>query len=76
MQDLTALRQESDAHEEEMILRLRATTIQESVRQWVQLQEAFEPQLQATAHLFAEERRQALADLQAKLYRLVERSTP
>ncbi len=36
------------------------------------LQAAFEPQLRATATLFAEERRAALAELQTRLARLAE----
>jgi hypothetical protein len=49
---------------------LRAMTIQESLRQWVELQRAFEWQLRQTAALFAQDRFDALAELQARLRRL------
>jgi hypothetical protein len=49
---------------------LRSMSIQESFEQWLALQQTFEPQLQETTALFAEERRQALANLQARLQRL------
>ncbi len=51
---------------------LRAMSVEESVTQWLRLQQAFEYQLQQTADLFAAERRQALATLQERLYKLVE----
>jgi hypothetical protein len=47
-------------------------SIQESMRQLLMLQEAYEPQFQQTASLFAADRRAALAELQAKLHRLAE----
>ena len=45
---------------------------QESFRQWLQLQQVFEPQLRDTSALFAPERRLALAELQTRLRRLAE----
>ncbi len=51
---------------------LRAMSAQESVTQWLRLQQAFEYQLQQTADLFAPERRQALATLQERLHKLAE----
>jgi hypothetical protein len=72
MRDLRALREgwEDVAAEETRLL--RDLTIEESARQLLRLQEAFEPQLQATAHLFAPQRWGALAELQARLQRLAE----
>jgi len=72
MQDLKILRNGWKWAEQEAIRLLRRMTVQESLRQWAMLQAAFEPQLQATQALFAEERRQALAELQARLRRLAE----
>jgi hypothetical protein len=70
--DLKALRQERETMEAEETRLLRRMTAQESLRQWLILQAAFEPQLKATEALFAEERRAALAELQARLARLAE----
>ena len=72
---LRALRHdwESMAAEERRLL--RRMTVQESLRQWLMLKAAFEAQLQATEALFAEERRAALAELQARLARLAEWQT-
>lgn len=72
MQDLKSLREGWEFAEDEETRLLRRMTIQESLRQWAMLQAAFEPQLRATQALFAEERRQALAELQARLRRLAE----
>lgn len=72
MQDLKSLREGWEFAEQEEIRLLRCMTAQESLRQWAMLQAAFEPQLRATQALFAEERRQALAELQARLRRLAE----
>jgi hypothetical protein len=46
-------------------------TIAESVRQWARLQTAFEWQIQKTESLFQQTRRDSLAELQARLRRLV-----
>ncbi|MGE5224204.1 MAG: hypothetical protein ACM3PY_17340 [Omnitrophica WOR_2 bacterium] len=51
---------------------MRATTIEESIDQWVELQKAFEWQLQQTAALFEQDRRAALVELQARLQRLAD----
>jgi len=72
MRDLRILREGQEWAEQEAIHLLRCMTIQESLRQWAILQAAFEPHLLATQALFAEERRQALAELQARLRRLAE----
>jgi hypothetical protein len=50
-------------------------TIHESVRQWLVLQQTFESQLRQTEAMFAPERREALAQLQARLWRLAEWQT-
>ena len=72
MRELSAVREGWDAFEVEHTRLLRSLTVQESLRQWLELQRAFEPQLQETAALFAQERRSALAELQARLQRLAE----
>jgi len=69
---LSDLRQREYTLQREEIELLRATSIQDSLREWVSLQSAFEWQLQKTKELFAEDRRQALAELQDRLHRLVE----
>jgi hypothetical protein len=51
-------------------------TVQESLEHWIQLQRAFEWQLQQTAEIFETERRVALVDLQKRLQRLVTLPTP
>jgi hypothetical protein len=45
---------------------------QESFRQWLQLQQVFEPQLRDTSALFAPDRQSALAELQTRLRRIAE----
>ncbi|MEJ5309400.1 MAG: hypothetical protein WHX52_06480 [Anaerolineae bacterium] len=72
MRDLRALREGWDTVEADEIRLLRQLTVQESVRQWLALQRAFEPQLQETEALFGPARREALAELQARLRRFAE----
>lgn len=72
MRELGALRQDRDAFEADETRLLQNMTIHESARQWMALQQAFEPQLQQTAALFAPERQAALAELQLRLRRLAE----
>jgi len=48
----------------------QVTTVQESLRQWIALQMAFEWQLQQTTALFGSDRWAALIELQARLRRL------
>jgi hypothetical protein len=72
VRDLSALRDSGDPFHNEALLLLRATSIQESIRQWLRLQSAFEWQLQQTATLFESDRRKALAGLQARLRLLVD----
>lgn len=72
MLDLRTLREGREMAEAEETRLLRRLTVQESLRQWAMLQAAFEPQLKATEALFAGERRQALAELQARLRRFAE----
>ncbi len=72
MQDLASLRERWSSQDDEGTRLLRAMTVQESLLQWLRLQEAFEWQLQQTAHLFEPERQAALAELQARLRRLIE----
>jgi len=69
--DLTILREGWDMIEREELRLLRAMTVQESLEHWVQLQKAFEWQLQRTADLFEPQRHAALVELQVRLYRLV-----
>jgi hypothetical protein len=70
LSDLSKLRQDwSDIRAEEIGL-TRALTIQESLAQWRRLQDAFEWQLQQTEELFAQQRRDALIELQARLRQL------
>jgi hypothetical protein len=72
MHPISSLRYSEDSHHFDETSHLRAMSIQESVRQWLELQAAFEWQLQQTAHLFEEDRRKALAELQARLHCLVD----
>lgn len=72
VRDLRQLRENWNGIEELEYHRLRETSIQESIQQWLQLQKAFEWQLQQTEQLFSEQRRKALAELQARVHRLVE----
>lgn len=58
--------------EAEETRRLQAMTVQESLQQWLALQRAFEWQLQQTASIFAADRQEALAELQARLQKLAE----
>lgn len=58
--------------ETEETRRLRALTVQEGLQQWLALQRAFEWQLQQTAFIFAADRQEALAELQARLQRLAD----
>ena len=51
---------------------LRQMTVQESLRQFLALQRAFEPQLQQTESLFRAERLAYLEELQRRLARLAE----
>jgi hypothetical protein len=67
------LRKDWDLIQKEETRLLQAMTVQESLNQWLGLQRAFEWQLQKTEALFAAERRAALAELQNRLQRLVER---
>ena len=70
MYPLSVLRDNGEALQLEETLLLRATPIQEGIRQWLHLQSAFEWQLQQTAPLFEQERWTALVELQARLQRL------
>ncbi len=68
--DLSTLRKNfKDLYEEESHL-LNEMSIQESLQIWIELQNAFESQLQQTAPLFEEERRRHLIELQARLAKL------
>ncbi len=51
---------------------LRQMTVEESLRQYLTLQRAFEPRLQATEHLFRAERLAHLRELQCRLAKLDE----
>jgi hypothetical protein len=72
MSELSILREGWDEIEEMETRLLRSLSIQESVKQWLQLQQAFEWQLQQTAELFEPQRREAMIELQSRLHRLVE----
>ena len=72
MRNLSVLREDRDSYQWEEIRVMRATTIQESLRQWLWLQQSFEWQLQKTNELFELERREAMADLQARILHLVD----
>ena len=72
MRELSAVRDGWDAVEAKDTRLLRGMTVQESVRQWLALQRAFESQLQETEALFRPERQAALAELQARLRRLAD----
>jgi len=76
MRGLRALRESGNTLQEAQTRLLHETSIQNSMRQWLQLQSAFEWQLQQSAPLFEQERRAALVELQARLRRLGERPTP
>jgi hypothetical protein len=68
--DLSQVRirwQEAEAEERRLLARM---TIQDSLRQWLALQLAFEPQLQETEALFRAERLAYLEELQRRLARL------
>ncbi len=72
---LRRLRQDwadNDTLEAEETRLLQAMTVQESLQQWLALQRAFEWQLQQTASIFAADRQEALAELQARLRRLAD----
>ena len=72
MRELKALREGWDAVVIEETRLLRVMSIQESMRELLRLHETLEPQLRQTAHLFAPDRRAALAELQSRLRRLAE----
>jgi len=72
MRDLSSVREGWEAAEEAKWRSLRALTVQESLEIWLGLQQTFEAQLQETAPLFAEDRRQALVELQERLQKLAQ----
>jgi hypothetical protein len=72
MRDIGTLRDGWEDAERLETRLLQRMTIQESLRQWAMLQDAFESQLRATDDLFADDRRRALAELQSRLDRLAE----
>lgn len=72
MADLSTLRDGWDMLEDEETRLLCSLTVQESLSQWQQLQEAFEWQIQQTEALFGPERREALVELQSRIRRLNE----
>ena len=72
MHQLKSHREGWELLEQEETRLLRRMTVQESLHHWAMLQAAFEPQLRATEALFAEERRLAVAELQARLRRLTD----
>ena len=72
MRGLASLREGWDEVEGFETQWLRALSVQESAAQWLDLQQAFEYQLQQTAEIFAADRWQALVELQDRLHRLAE----
>ena len=72
MQDLSILRRSWDSIQSEDALPPLTMTVQESIRQWLSLQAAFEWQLQHSAAIFEPERRAAMVELQARLRRLAD----
>jgi len=72
MRNLSVLRDDRDLFYGEGTRLLRALTIQEGLKQWLELQTAFEGQLQQTATLFEQDRWNSLAELQARVSCLVE----
>ena len=72
MRELVSLREGWDEIEAIEAQLSRAISVQESLAQWLSLQQAFEHQLQQTAELFTPARRQALAELQDRLHKLAE----
>ena len=72
MADLSTLRDGWGMLEDEEMRLLRSLTVQESLGQLSRLQAAFEWQIQQTAALFGPARREALAELQSRLRRLIE----
>jgi hypothetical protein len=68
--DLGQIRQGWDEIEQMEVRLLRQMTVQESLRQYLALQRAFEPQLRATEHLFRAERLAHLRNLQRRLLSL------
>lgn len=69
---LTRIREGWDEVEEVEVRLLRQMTVEESLRQYLALQRAFEPQLRATEHLFRAERLAHLRELQRRLAKLNE----
>jgi hypothetical protein len=70
--DLSQVRARWQAVEAEERRMLVQTTVQNSLRQWLALQQAFESQLQETEGLFRAERLAYLEELQRRLARLNE----
>lgn len=70
MYPLSSHRQGWDEIQEIETNLLRQMSVQESLQYLLKLQVTFEKQLQETDHLFAAERRAALAELQSRLLRL------
>ena len=65
--NLSRVREGWDEVEAEEIRLLRQMTVQESLRHYLALQQAFEPQLQQTEELFRAERWAYLEELQRRL---------
>lgn len=70
MLDLGRLRKDWESLDSRETRSPQAITVQESLHRWIELQVAFEWQLQQTAALFERDRRAAMAELQARLRRL------
>lgn len=70
MKDLGRVREGWEALEAERVRLLRRMTIQESVAQYLALQQALEPQFRQTEALFRPQRMAYLAQLQERLARL------
>jgi len=68
--DLSQVRARWQAIEAEERHLLVQTTVQDSLRQWLALQQAFESQLQETEEIFRADRLAYLEELQCRLARL------
>ena len=63
--------QDWDSIREQEVRLLRAMTIRQGILQYQEMQALFEWQMQQTEHLFGENHRQALIELQDRLYKYV-----
>jgi hypothetical protein len=72
MDSLRSLRDRDETQYQVETQLLQAMSVIESLQTWAKLQHAFEWQLQQTATLFEQDHRDSLAELQERLYKLIE----